>query len=185
MSNTITFPRNPKELNQNTLLNLVLNDKDNFQIIHNEISKEHAYCVLVRMSDVSKVIINNKECYEIASMEFHVVHIFNQDPTLKSFRIHKTRDNGFVHLSSDKDVIEHHKYHSNFGEMLCLDVHLTNSDTNINPQLYSPTKKLILEKGQVLHFSIFVNDIPVDTENSQATGGKQCSARNVWIDNTN
>ncbi|QHI38668.1 hypothetical protein IMCC3317_40620 [Kordia antarctica] len=184
MSTTIPYPRNPKELNKNILLNLVLNDSENFQIIHNEISKEHGYCVLVRIKEVSKIEINNESCYEIASMEFHVVPIFNVVPGANPFRINAERSNGFVSSSSAEDIEEHHKYHTNFGNMLCLDVHLTdNANTTVlEPQLYEPVEKLILQKNQVLHFSIFVNDIPVDISNPMAAGGKQCSTRNIWID---
>ncbi|MDY8134674.1 hypothetical protein [Aquimarina sp. 2201CG5-10] len=182
MSNTITYPRNPKELNKSVLLNLVLNDSENFQIIHNEISKDHSYCVLVRMKEVSEVSINDKTCYEIASMEFHVIHIFNQNPNLDPFAINDTLSNGFVNLSSAEDVEKHQEYHNNFGDMLCLDVHLTNKESEPEPKLFQPNTKLILEKDQVLHFSIFVDEVPVDIENEQATAGKQCSTRTVWID---
>lgn len=189
MSTTIVYPRNPKELNKKILLNLVLNDSENFQIIHNEISKEHAYCVLVRMKEVEKMYDNTsgKIKYEIKKMEFHVVHIFNQNPILKPFVINNTRKNGFVHLSSKEDVKKHHEYHNNFGNMRCLDIHLTNRDssTSMKPELFSPSTKLILEKDQILHFSIFVDEVPIDIRNEQATGGKQCSTRNVWINKNN
>jgi hypothetical protein len=187
MSNTVTYPRNLKELNQNILLNLALNDSENFQIIHNEISKEHAYCVLVRMKDASEVQIEGKTCYEIASMEFHVVQIFNQDPTYNSklFAINNTRANGFVNLSSSEDVAKHHTFHDSFGNMLCLDVHLTFKDKTATriPAVYSPDNKLILERNQVLHFAIFVDEKPVDNDTNygMAAGGKQCSTRNIWV----
>jgi hypothetical protein len=185
MNKTITYPRNPKELNKIILLNLVLDDSENFQIIHNEISKEHAYCVLARMKDVSEVEIEGKICYEIASMEFHVVNIFNLDSTRKQFELNKTRTAGIVNLSSTEDVKEHHKYHDNFGNMLCLDVHLTYKDKTLDntPEVFSPSPKLILEKDQVLHFAIFVDERPTDKKYPMATAGKQCSCRVIWADN--
>lgn len=158
------YPRNMKDINKYLSFSFMIDDSENFQIAHTEISPEKGLVILIRFAKVTEKF---KNVYTVEQLEVLVIHSFSEKPN-EYFELD---------LSAPEPVrfsgsTENNDFHGT--SMVDLDVMIkTAALPSVDVPKYTFAKPFIIAKGQKLHLSAYINGVlNLEPKN---VGGHNCN----------